>query len=423
MMNYLKGHADNSAFKKASFGSYLVGAYLFSVPVVSYSADLELNFIAQLFGLIVFSYAILDFIKTNHLNIPSEIKIYALFVLWVVFTTLLVGKSDNYDSLLTSLKIGLVTLGVAQLIKNDKDFHNALFIYGLSILFVAYLNYDTLKYLQFESWTVKINQFEGTLENANIVAIYSISIVWLSFLLLLSPNTKLIIKTICIVFVSIALLMIYLCGSKKGMIGIVLFALFAAWLLFQKYKFSLLRTTFAFLAGISLISGALYFVYKAPFYYRLETMPQLIESGSTEIRLYLFKSAIALWSDSGINIFLGIGHDNFRDYNTLRLYSHSTISEVLVSSGIVGFLLYFSALGLLTKNLYVQAKQFIESDHLASVINCSIFMVIIFFFNATAVLYSDRELWPLIGIIGSYSLFLGKSLLKTVRTHAAANQT
>jgi O-antigen ligase len=157
---------------------------------------------------------------------------------------------------------------------------------------------------------------------------------------------------------------------------------------------------------VFIISLTGYYVYSSPFFHRLEVMVELQNVGSTEQRIYLFKTAVDVWLENWESFFFGIGHDNFRDLNILRTYSHSTISEVLVSSGLVGFLLYFCALGVLFKNLYIQRKRLSESKHFTTIFSCFIFFILIVFFNATAVLYSGRELWPLIGCISSYVMFL-----------------
>jgi len=400
---------NNSIATKATLGSLLVGIYLFSVPAFSYAIDLELNFIPQWIGLIVVLYALIDFFRTGKPNIPFEIKLYSFFVLWLVFTYFLVGESNHHDALFTSIKVAIITVAITQLIKNDKDFYRVLFIYGLSIFAVAYQNYDTLSYLRIASSMSGINQFDGTLANSNTAAIYATSIIWLYFLLLLRPRAKMFYMPFYISAISIALFILYFTGSKKGMLGIILFGLFAAWLILRKYKYSLVRAFFAGLLGAGLIVLALYFVYTSPFFYRLESMVMLTDKGSTSDRIFLFNAAIKTWLDNGINFIFGIGHDNFRDFNTLRLYSHSTISEVLVSSGIIGFFLYFSALGVLLKKLYFLSKQHLYHHYFTSIFNCGIFITLILFFNATAVLYSERDLWPLIGIVASFSMYLSST--------------
>jgi O-antigen ligase len=398
--------------QKPTVGSYLVGAYLFSVPTFAYSGDLGLNFIPQALGLIVIFYASLNFFQTRRINIPYEIILYTLFVFWLTYTYFLAGEFQSIDSLFTSVKVGLITLGVTQLIKSDTDFYNAILIYGLSIPFVVYLNYETIIYLSIANKITDADRFGGTLANANVAAMYAISIVWVLSSLLFRPKTNFIFRLLFIVFIGIALFILFFSGSKKGYIGIALFVFLEVWLFVQKNKSSFLKLAITLIFGIVLIVSIVYFIYSSPFYSRLVRMIQDTDTGSTGARIYAFKAAIHLWLDNVHNFFLGIGHGNFQNHNLLGIYSHSTISEILVSSGIIGFSVYFGALGLLLKNLYVQSKLISKTIHFHSVFSCVIFILIFLTFNATAVLYSERGLWPLIGIIAAYSLIIKEQAFK-----------
>ncbi len=398
---------NNSVSNKATLGSYMVGAYLFSVAVFSYSIDLSLNFIPQWFGILVVLYAVLDFVRTKKLNVPGEIWLYGIFVLWLIITTAIAGVLND-DDFMTLMKVAIVTLSVTQLIKSERDFYNALFIYGTSVFLVVYLNLETLMYLRFAlDWMSGLSQFDGTLANANVAAMYALSIVWLSFLLLTQSKSTNIIKFLCLSFMSTALYILYFSGSKKGMISVGLFAIFVAWLVLKRYRFSFLQLFASLLVGTSIVVSSIYYIYTSPFFYRLESMVHLRQFDSSfGSRLYLFNAAIELWLDNVKNIILGIGHNNFINYNAYGAYSHSTISEVLVSSGIIGFGFYFSSLCLLLKNVYAQTKKTYNLPTFAPTMNCLIFLIIVFFFNTTAVLYSARDLWPLIGMVGAFSMSL-----------------
>ena len=191
------------------------------------------------------------------------------------------------------------------------------------------------------------------------------------------------------------------------MIGLVFFTIFGAWLVFQYYKSaSLWKAAIAALLGISAIFAVTYLVYASPFFNRFNQMFNYREADSTGLRLYLFVNAIAIWTENLKNFFIGIGHNHYKNINPYNAYSHSTISEVLVSTGVIGFFLYFNSLRLLFKNTYAQTKTWLKTPRFTTVMNCMIFVLIILFFNVTAVLYSERELWPIIGCISSYIMHI-----------------
>lgn len=60
---------------------------------------------------------------------------------------------------------------------------------------------------------------------------------------------------------------------------------------------------------------------------------------STQERLYLIETAKSAWISSPM---WGVGWDNFRYYNSLKLYAHNNYWELLASLGAIGFALFYS---------------------------------------------------------------------------------
>lgn len=60
---------------------------------------------------------------------------------------------------------------------------------------------------------------------------------------------------------------------------------------------------------------------------------------STIERIYLIQTAKNVWEN---HIFLGVGWDNFRYYNTLKVYAHNSYYELLSCLGMIGFCIYYS---------------------------------------------------------------------------------
>lgn len=103
----------------------------------------------------------------------------------------------------------------------------------------------------------------------------------------------------------------------------------------------------------------------------------------------------------------GVGHENFKDMNLLGKYSHSTITETLVASGIFGFLLYFGSLFFLIRHFNKLRKITLGSKHFSTVFlpdSDSTFL----FFNTAAVMYDSRDFWPLMGVMSSYGLYISR---------------
>ena len=60
---------------------------------------------------------------------------------------------------------------------------------------------------------------------------------------------------------------------------------------------------------------------------------------STMERMQLIKGAVTVWVEHPL---IGVGWNNYRFYNDLRMYAHNNYMETLASFGVVGFLLYYA---------------------------------------------------------------------------------
>jgi len=393
--------------KKASIGSYLVGAYLFSVPAFSYSETMNLTFIPQIIAACVVMLAIFDIIKTGKSNLSFDIKLYGFFVLWTAIAFILADDWTYGESLLTLIKVGFIVLAVSQLIKNEKDFLMAIMIFNFSIVLVYYFNHDLISNLQKANKVTGDDRFAGTLTNSNAAAMYALSILWSGITLLFSKGTKIFVKILTVVTVAVALWMIVYSGSKKGLIGVVLFAVFTGWLFIQENKHSFWKTLVASVVALALISVTLFYVYNSPFFDRMQNMVNG-DAHSTAHRIYLINAAIDTWLTNGKTFLAGVGHENFKDMNLLGKYSHSTITETLVASGIIGFLLYFGGLFFLVRKFNGLRNLTLGSRHFSTVFFCLILILLFLFFNTAAVMYDSRDFWPLMGVMSSYGLYISR---------------
>jgi O-antigen ligase len=106
---------------------------------------------------------------------------------------------------------------------------------------------------------------------------------------------------------------------------------------------------------------------------------------------------------------MGIGINNFKFYNDYFAYSHSTISETLVSTGIIGFVLYFAGFLVSFADYYKLYKK--HNSNYQTVVLLNLFMLFLtLFLNSTAVMFDDRLFMPFLGIISAFGLILKKEL-------------
>lgn len=394
---------------KNRLGAYFVGLYLFSVPAFSYSPDMNLGIIPQALGFLVVLYGVFDVASRKRVNLGKDIQLYGYFAAWAVFTYLIsafAGNLQQLGTLGTLVKVAAVTMAASQLIKTKNDFFLALAIYSTSIFLVSYLNYDLIQNLHNTTQIRGTDRFDGTLANANTAAMYALSIVWASLTIYFGSRFPRLTRNAFLLCLPISVWIIGFSGSKKGLLGIAIFSAMISWWVIKRHRKSFLKFFGALIASASLLTGALYYVYHSPFFNRLELFFSGSDTGSTAERYYLASTALALWIDDIKTFILGVGYDNFRYHNQLHTYSHSTVTETLVTTGIIGFVLYFSGLYLLGKRLFIIQRHPYSQDSRTPIYMGLVFVLLFVLFNISAVMCASREFWPLVGIISSYSTVL-----------------
>ena len=323
----------------ARLGAYIVGAYLFSVPAFAYSDSLGLLIVPQLTGALLVAYAALDILAGRNINIPSEIRLYGLFGLWAAATFIFGAGTSDLRPLGTLIKVVTATLACAQLIKDDADLYVALRIFVFSIVLVYLQNSGDLQVLRMSDRITDAERFAGTLANANTAAIFSVTVIWASALLLLTSKSNLFARSAYVLPIGIALMIVYYSGSKKGYIGIGLFALFFARLLYLGQRSSTYKKALAVLVALALIIVIAYFIYSSPFFFRMQEALYGSDA-STNNRWVLVSEAMHVWLMNGKTFLMGVGWDNFRLFSDFQTYSHSTLTELLACNGIIGFSLF-----------------------------------------------------------------------------------
>ncbi|UCE40565.1 MAG: O-antigen ligase family protein [Candidatus Aminicenantes bacterium] len=393
---------------KPTLGAYLVGAYLFCVPAFGYSESLGLLIIPQIIGILLVAYAIADILIRQSIKIPIEIRLYGLMGLWAVITFYFAASGGEWAPLITMVKVVIATLACAQLIKSDADFFIALKIFVFSILLIYIQNRGDLLLLRVSDTLTEDDRFAGTLSNANVAAIFSLTVFWACVFLLLKSGKRFFSWVFYLFPMGISLLIIYYSGSKKGLFGIGLFVLFLTRLLYMRQHSSVFRKVLIILVSVSLIIIGGYYIYTSPFFSRIERLFQ--DMPGTDInRLTLAFEAVDVWLMNLKTFFIGVGYDNFRYFSILQAYSHSTPLELLACNGIIGFSLFAGFLYLLIRKFIFLHRRAVSQETKSVFFSILAFLFIYVFFIMAAVLHDSRELLPLLGglaALGQYRLGL-----------------
>jgi len=396
---------DGTDNARPTLAGYLVGAYLFTTASFGFSETLGLLIVPQLVGVLVVGYALYDLLGRLQIRIPGEVGLYALFGLWAAFTHYIGPRAGEGFTLGlgTLFKVLVATLACAQLIKTDADLFLALRIFAFSVLFVFYQNIGELSLLRMAGQVTEEDRFAGTLSNANTAAIFALTIVWACILLWLRSKKAGSWGLLYAVPIGVSLVIIYYSGSKKGLIGLALLVLFVGRLLYKRQGETLLGKGLVVLATGAMIIVAGYFIYRSPFFFRMQQLFAGISNVSDANRMELATEAVQVWLMNARTFFVGVGYENFRNYSSLLTYAHSTPLELLASTGIVGCSLFLGFFGLLF-------RRFVRLHRLADGVEArsfyfaiEIFLFIYLFFMVTAVLHDSKELTPILGCLAGYA--------------------
>jgi O-antigen ligase len=186
--------------------------------------------------------------------------------------------------------------------------------------------------------------------------------------------------------------------------GLGLFALFFARLLYIQQRASRYKKSLVLVMASVLIVAAGYCIYISPFFFRIQ---QLIYGGSTGDvnRIYLARDAIGIWLMNVRTFLIGVGYDNFRFVSELQTNSHSTPLEILACNGIIGLSLFMAFLFLLFRKFYLLYKQALTPESKRTFYLIIIFLIIYSFFMLAHVLHASRELLPILGGLAAYGQY------------------
>ena len=253
-----------------------------------------------------------------------------------------------------------------------------------------------------------VMRFEGLSGNANALAI-QLSIA--AFLVLVSLHHSFWPPFIAFLFVLIATVV---SGSRK-----IAFVWFVFGLLSLRYIGIRFRTSrlfrIVFLLGLPiLVYGILSYssLLLAPIeglyvYERIEATIQGEES-SADVRDGMAREGLEIWQGSPL---YGYGIDQYRYLSSYANYSHNNYTELLVSFGVIGLLLYYSILLVL---LFRAFLAFRAGSPYAPLLGSAVLLMLLW--DIALVAYSTRLIWLFLGVLG----FLSEQQFGTVTTPVSA---
>lgn len=285
-------------------------------------------------------------------------------------------------------------------------------ILGASLVWIAFWNYVPIRAVGYAAivgafiqasvaldqfWTddSDILRFEGLTGNANALAI-QLSIA--AFLVLISLRRSFWPPLIAFVLVLIATIV---SGSRK-----IAFVWFIFGLLLLQYIGVQFQSSRFFRIGLLLglpvlVYGSLTYselllkpIENLYVYERLQATIQGEES-SSNLRSTMIREGLDLWEVSPV---YGYGINQFRFISSYSTYSHNNYTELLVSFGLTGFILYYS---ILLSLLFRSVRGYLNRSSYASLLGAAVLLLLLW--DIALVAYSTRLIWLFIGVLGFLS--------------------
>jgi O-antigen ligase len=350
---------------------------------------------------------------------------HVIFILWLLLATLAgIISNSGMEAIETSVRAFMVFLASIPLYMVIVDRHCIKWI-SWTLVLAAIASSATISFGILPPTRELISlRFAGTLGNANLFAFVSlIGIICLTYLW--RVHHRLIIKVLILISAIYLFYQIVISGSRKGIIGVfIILWLQYVLFIFKNRKKEIFKRSVAGLVVLLIFIGSFsYFIMTSDYSHRVRNIMHYIKGEKLEKkersiinRAYLIQIGI---NDFSKNPFIGTGLSSFDDTKIgigilsrrIGAYSHSNFIEVLVSSGIIGFFLYYAIYLSCILGLLQQFKYELDPRLKPILYFASTAIPVLIFYEFFAVTYSGNEYWIFLSCVFASNTILKKNNL------------
>lgn len=279
------------------------------------------------------------------LRFPAEYKYLALFVAWSWLSGLLVAVSSywmvRYGIMITRYLLFAVT--ISGFVKMRRNAVRGFIVLLSMAVYVSYRLRTTVDINELLTGDLRLSQYGVNPNSVGLILLWGFSAIvflWREFQHPLARSA--------LAFISVFnLYALISTASRKSFIGFLLFM--TLWLLFC-YSKAALKSTLSLFLVVTVVFGIYFFLTSMlPGTQLVERLEAVDHERVLDVtRTNLYREAWKLFLDKPVT---GVGLGNFMIYSVYRAYSHSEYAEVLSTTGIIGFVLYFSCYVLLFRRI------------------------------------------------------------------------
>lgn len=348
-------------------------------------------------GLFVFLYLL--YIATHSMiRVPPEVGIFFAWIVWSL-TGLSVATDQALvvEQLKTIFQIGILLFlisGITALRQNITFSMLAMIMGSIIILLMTYISGE---FQEVSNNYAGVGRVSGIAENSNAFA-YSMLLMLFCIFYFWGVNRSWLKCFILSVLVLLAMYGIVYSGSRKGFLGAIVF-LFLWWLFCISKKIS--KNKFKTTIGLIFLLLVIYCIFD---YMLANTFMGIrfthMREHGTQSRIQMYVDGLEMIREHPI---FGVGLDNYRVRSSSWSFSHSEYIEVASTTGIVGFIIYFSIYIVLWRRL--RRTQKMTKDpfvlYMIGLLKAIVITILLVAFGRPNII--SKETWILLAIAIGYS--------------------
>ena len=291
-----------------------------------------------LYGLLFFFFFIIYVLYNKiSVNLIPEVVLYYVWIIWALAG--LVNANDTtlyFSKFRTVIQIGIMIVLVAAVTAMKRNMSMVMFGLLSGVVVVSLFSIWSGEFLQVSGADSR-TRAEGLVGNPNDFA-YLFLMMTFALVFFWKNRSSAWWKLLIAAGVLFAIAFIIVSGSRKTILGVLLFLFFSVVLCKSRRidKNAVKRYIFLIVLLLIVYGSASLVISNTLLSKRFES--EEIERGEN-VRMQMYAEGMEMIRN---HFFLGMGLNNYKTESSFGLYSHSDYVEVAASTGFVGFVMYFS---------------------------------------------------------------------------------
>ena len=339
--DYYRNRSIERILPRDYFGLLLFFFIVFSMTVFGENQ-------LKLIGIVLSGSYAFYFLKQKE-SLPTELLIYLAWFSWSVSGyAVAIDKEAFLTSFFLVLQIAVMNVAIVGITFKRATLHTNFlaFIIGGIILF-----YSSTSEFQYSMDPDQRYQLTGVMSNPNAYA-YALLLSVISIMYFWRNTISWKMRPLLISLIAIFAFGILMSGSRKAFIGLTVLILMWLWICYRKDILRRRSILLLFIFSIFALSIFVYYMLNST-YMGQRFREDFVENSITERpddykRVVYYEEGVQMIKEEPL---FGVGLGNFAVRSVYGKYSHSDFIEVASSTGIIGFILYFSVYCLLWRRL------------------------------------------------------------------------